>query len=382
MKIVYVITRLDRGGSSESVKDLCVSLSKKNYRIVLIYGGDTFESFDFKAYHIKYLNREINLVNDIKSFFKIIKVFFIEKPDIVHTHTSKAGIIGRWACFFYKLFKNKKVKIFHTPRGHIFYGYFNPVKTFIFRIIEKITALITDKLIALTDGERDESIYFGVGNEKKWIVIPSGVSYNIKINNPNLKNEMDLDKFIVVGTVLRFEKVKGLEYFLKSIPLILSDLKNRDRVRFLVVGDGREKENIEKLIDILDVKKYLIFTGWREDVIDLISIMDIYVQPSLNEGMGRTIVYASLLSKPIVATSVCGIKSVVIDNKTGFLVRAKDIEQLGVAVMKLLNDEKLRVEFGQNAKKWVNELIDGWPRFSFEKSLYLLEKLYNESLMV
>ena len=116
----------------------------------------------------------------------------------------------------------------------------------------------------------------------------------------------------------------------------------------------------------------------KDDIPEIISIMDIYVQPSLNEGMGKTIVIASMLSKPVVATSVQGIPDVIIDGKTGILVPPGNSKLLAEAILKFVNDESLRKEFGEGSRKYVSELVDGYPRFSVERMVFLLEKLYNE----
>ncbi|MEF3280985.1 MAG: glycosyltransferase family 4 protein [Elusimicrobiota bacterium] len=380
MKLIYIITRLDWGGSSENLIELAEGFYNEGNDIILIYGGSALRNFKFKSYHIPTLRREINLIYDLKTFWKIFNIIKKEKPDIIHTHTSKAGIIGRWTAFFYNLTHFRRIKIIHTPHGHIFYGYFNRLKSYLFLFIEKISSLITDKLIALTENEKKESINFGVAKEDKWLVIPSGISYDIKIANRNLKKELLIseDK-IVAGTAGRLEKVKGMEYFVRSLKylmniLMLNDI-NKDIV-YLIVGDGSELNYLKEISLKDNVSSKIIFTGYRKDVVDLINIMDIYVQSSLNEGMGRAVVIAELLSKPVIASNVCGLKDLVQDGYNGFLVESQNSLQIAIKIYDLIKDEELRIKMGKNSFDFINREEDGFKKYSFERCFYLHKKLY------
>ncbi len=385
MKIIHIITRLDKGGSAENVLETCryFSLGKsplsRSYDIIIIYGGKTKIDFEFPivSYYVSELQRNIFLFKDLVAFLKLVKIIKKEKPNIVHTHSSKAGILGRTAAFFLKLiYPNfKDLKIIHTPHGHIFYGYYNKLFTKVFVILEKFVSLITDKLIALTEGEKEESLKYGVGKKDKWVVIHSGVNLDFgKIKN--LRSELGVDnETLIVGTVARLEPVKGVVYFVESIPIILNSIKEK-KVFFLIVGDGTQKKIIETKIKKFNLQHKVKLVGMREDVVDLINTMDIYVQPSLNEGMGKTIVLASALGKPVVATKVQGIPSVVINCKTGLLVSPKDPQGLAEGILKLINEPHLRVELGTNGKNFVTAKVNGYAKFSIERMIYLLEKLY------
>jgi len=258
--------------------------------------------------------------------------------------------------------------------------------------LERITAKITDKLIALTEGEKNESLSFGVGKEQQWVIIPSGIDYNLELKVSNklrdlsrnlrdseLKEKLGISKnSIVIGTVARLEPIKGIRYLVDAAKIILSLPSSYllPSSYFLIVGDGSERKFLEEKVEKLGLKDKFIFTGMRDDVAELMSIMDIYVQPSINEGMGKTIVLAELLGKPVVATNVQGIPSVIINNETGILVPPKDPQKLAEVIVKLINDENLRTKMGENAKKWVYKIFDGYPQFSIERMLFLLENLY------
>ena len=369
-KIVYIITRLDKGGSAENVIDICDRMNSEKYEVILIYGkGSRPLRADYRVFYVPELVRNISLFKDIIAFWKIYCLIKKIKPDIVHTHTSKAGFVGRWATWLLRT-----TKIVHNPHGHIFYGYYGKLKTALFVLLERLTAKITDKLIALTDGERNESLAFGVGKSHQWSVIHSGVELKeIRDKRLEIRKKLNIpENSIIIGTVARLDPIKGIKYFVEAIPL----LTYFTTLTFLIVGDGSEKKSLEFRVESLGIKGKVIFTGMRDDVSDLISIMDIYVQPSLNEGMGKTIVQAMMLGKPIIATNVQGIPSLIKDGERGILVPSKNSQAIADAIKKLLSNKEISQKVSANAKKWSTEIVDGYPRFSVERQLYLLNRLY------
>ncbi len=396
MKILHIITRLSRGGSAENVLICCDRFSSgrvplmTDYEVVLVYGGEKInflkKNVVYKIYHLPELVRDVSVLKDIISFCKIYKIISKENPDIVHTHSSKAGILGRWATFFYNWkiqIRNykKKVKIIHTPHGHIFYGYYDKIKTLIFVLLEKFTARITDKIVALTKGEKNESIKFGLGKKEQWVIIPSGVDYKLRIKDykvEKLKKEFGIqNNDLIIGTVARLEPVKGVKYFIDAIKIITDyKLPIVDYCKFLIVGDGIERKFLEEKSRKLKVNNKIIFTGMVDYVVEVMSVMDIYVQPSINEGMGKTIVIASMLGLPIVATKVQGIPDVVIDKITGFLIKPKSSKEIAKAIMDLIMDENLRKKLGSEGIKWVRKVVNGYEQFSIDRMLYDLERLY------
>jgi len=409
IKVIHIITRLDKGGSAENVLITCKELDKNKYDTILVYGLSQGISCQLpvRNYKVDELVREISPLKDVVAFWKIYKIIKNEKPEIVHTHSSKAGFLGRWAAWLSRItsYKLQATKVIHTPHGHIFYGYYGKLKTLLFLFLERLTAKITDKLIALTEGEKKESLNFDVGKPDQWTVIHSGVNppglpfskgggtleklskdgFVIGTQSRFFKGGSALDNFskngLVIGTVARLEPVKGVKYFVEAIPMIFNLLTFSPShfLTFLIVGDGSERKILENKVEKYGLKDKVIFTGMREDVLDLISTMDIYVQPSLNEGMGKTLVQAMYLSKPVVATNVQGIPDVVIDGETGILVQPERPDLLASAIVKLIEDQNLRKKMGEKGFQYVNEKIDGYPRFSIERMIFLLEKLY-ESL--
>ena len=378
-KILEIITRLDMGGSSEVVLSICKNSDKQKYEPILLCGyGEKAENLDkyYSTRIIPELVRNISPLEDLNAFFKIYGIIKKEQPDIIHTHSSKAGFLGRWAGWLYNITQNKNVKIIHTPHGHVFYGYFGRFKSSIYVALERMTAKITDRLVAITEGERDESLNYGIGKIGQWDIIHGGVkSLPEKLSDVREKLKISKDD-LIIGTVARLEPVKGVKYFAEAIRVI--DMKYPSLTcKFLIVGDGSERKKIEAIINKSGAKDKVILTGMRGDVPDLISAMDIYVQPSLNEGMGITIVFAQFLGKPIIGTKVQGIPSLIKDRERGLLVPPKNPQKLAEAIVELVKNKKLREKIAGNSKKWATESINGYRRFSEERMIHLLTELYD-----
>jgi glycosyltransferase involved in cell wall biosynthesis len=380
--IIHIITRLEPGGSTQNTIASC-EYQSKDYRVILIAGAG-FKPKEKLSSNIEFislpsLSRELCLLKDIKAFKDIYTLISTYKPKIVHTHTSKAGILGRWAAAFYN-WKNKNPRtiIVHTPHGHVFYGYFGTIKTFIFKQIEIFTAKLTDYFIALTEGEKRESISFGIGNIKKWSIIHSGIKFGSNSYlNPKSEFKFTKDE-IIIGTVARLEHVKGVEYFIRAAEdLIKKNLSKK--IKFLVVGNGELKEKLIKLSLDKGLEGKIIFTGFREDVYNCMAAMDIYIQPSLNEAMGRTIIQAQYMKLPIIASKVCGIVNLIQEGKTGFLIMPKDYKALANAAEILIEDEAKRYEMGKNAKKFMSEKdYTGYTQYSEESMNIKLKDLYGK----
>lgn len=433
-KILHIITRLDAGGSARSVLSVCSGV-RGRYSVVLASGSSDSRSrslareADVVVETVPSLRREISVLRDLAALVSLVALIKKTAPDIVHTHTSKAGFLGRWAAFFCNITRrprcggHPRIKIVHTPHGHIFYGYYGKIKTELFLIAERLSALITDVFVALTDGEKNETFARGVGKPEQWTVIHSGVEINPPVS-PFTKGGVEGQKknkdgiiipvspffkggkeggfkireslnipenALVIGTVARLEKVKGVEYFVRAAPLILdafarspSPSSSQGRhyssgdIYFLVVGDGTLRGRLENLAAGLSAREKIIFAGARDDVFDMINAMDFYVQPSLNEGMGRTIVEAMYLAKPIVAAKVQGIPDLIKDGETGLLSPSANPGALAGAVVRLMNDETLAARLGRAALDFSTEQIAGGGRFSVERMIYLHEKLYEK----
>jgi len=331
-KIVHIITRLDMGGSAQNTLQTCLGLSNESYQMLLVYGLSlesemtTSERQEVdrqlrmaarkgvKVICIPSLVRRMDPVQDAIAFCSLWRMLVQEKPAIVHTHTSKAGILGRWAAFFAGV-----PIIIHTPHGHIFNGYFSPVLTKCFTIAEKISALITDRMVALTNRERDEHLDQGVGTNEKFMTIHSGVELDrfihLDVDIKAKKRELGIpEDYNVIGTIGRLVTIKGQRYLIEAAKSVI---KKIPRTVFIFVGDGDLKGELEEQAQDLGIRKNIIFAGWTSDVAEVIRTFDIFAFPSLNEGMGKALVEVMAACKPVVASKVGGIIDLVKDGVNG-----------------------------------------------------------------
>ena len=298
----------------------------------------------------------------------------------MHTHTSKAGALGRLAASLANLQTAKPAVIIHTPHGHLLYGYYGPVKTFVFRLAERFLAAFTDHFIALTEGEKRESAAAGIGYPEKWTVIHSGV----ELRTPAVPaRKLDLGfaaDEVVIGTVARLEPVKGVEYFIRAAALLKESIP-AVKLRFVVIGGGELETNLRSLADSLGLEKTVLFTGFRDDAAALLGALDIYAQPSLNEAMGRAPLEAQAQGLPVVASAVCGLPDILKEGVTGLLVKPGDPAALAAALETLALSRELRARMGAAARAWALAKDEtGFSRFGPESMNAKLIKFYGEVL--
>lgn len=376
IKIAQVITRLDWGGSPDIFRVLCSRLDPELYDITLIIGDtkaptqktkEFLEGFKGRTVIIPQLKRDIDPVNDIAAFRRLYSIFRKGRFDIVHTHTAKAGALGRMAASF-----AGAPVIIHTPHGHNLYGYFSPAASAMIAGTEKFLTRFTDEIIALTELERSDYISSGVAGDGKVSVIYQGLELD-KFTRDwksafNLKNVLKIrPEDRVVGLVGRLEPVKGSDVFIEAAALII---KKRPDVRFVVAGEGSLRSVMEKRAAELGISASIIFAGWREDIPDVISLMDIMVLPSLNEAVGIALIEAQAEGIPVVASRVGGVPEVVRDGKTGILVPPSDPAAIADAVIGLLDDKPKCAAMGEAGKAWVRD------RFKAEDMVKKTSELY------
>lgn len=385
-KILHIITRLDRGGSAEDVLYNCIHFQNENYISKIVYGKTInlsqklvpeAKTLSIEFLYVPSLRRNINLFFDISAFIRLYSIISKEKPDIVHTHTSKAGILGRWAAWAYNLTHKSKSRIFHSTHGHVFYGYYNKIISFIFILVEKISAFITDKILVLTENEIIEHIQNGIGKKEQFYIVHSGIEYKTNCES-NLRKKFSINpNSIIVGSAGRFDPVKGFSYLIEAVKILESKNINSNIV-YLLIGDGSEINLLKQKVKDYKIQNNVIFAGWQNNIEDYLAIIDIYVQPSLNEGFGKTIVIAQMLEKPVIATKVQGIVSLINDMESGILVKPANPQALCDAIIMLAQNKELRKKLAVNARKNVFEIEQGtmFPKYSIEYMNYLLEKLY------
>lgn len=377
-RILHLITRLDRGGSAENTVLTVSGLQRKGYHVTLVSGQTLDPSLKLAELdwqrgegwtEIPQLVRRINPIRDIKAFFKIYALIKRGRFQIVHTHSSKAGILGRLAA------KLVGVPIVvHTPHGHVFYGYYGRILSHLFLLLERIWAEFTDRIVTLTERGKQEHIQLKVAPANKFTVIPSGVEFKdfleVQKGSPALRQELGLASGErIVGSVGRFVPIKGYRYFLEAAKEIV---EQRSDVLFLSVGDGPLEQELKAFAEASGIASRVVFAGYRKDVAEIMALMDVFVLPSLNEGMGKVLVEAMAEGKPVVATKVGGIPELVSDNLTGILCPPKDSHALAEAILKLLRNKELARRMGAEGRKRV------YPQYDAKVMVEKIERLYAE----
>ncbi|MFH1824886.1 MAG: glycosyltransferase family 4 protein [Candidatus Firestonebacteria bacterium] len=359
-KILHIVTRLEYGGTLENILTLVNGLSIDYENILLLGRKNTAmlrvkecsNKNNFKVIYINELVREINPFYDLKALLKIYKIVKKISPDIVHTHTSKSGFLGRIAA---RMAGCRKVV--HTPHGHIFYGYFGEFKTFIFVLLERIMAKVTDKIVVFSKSEIKDHLRLKIGKKKQFIVIPNGININkfekVKINVNLKKKELGInmnDK--VIGVIGRLSVVKGHIYFLKAMRDVIKAIRY---VKVIVAGSGELEKELKQNANDLNLQDNVLFIGNRNDVPEILKICDLVVLPSLNEGFGLAIAEAGAAGKPVVATRVGGIPEIIKENETGLLVNPKNVVNLSRKIIYCLKNPAMANKMGFAGRKHIKD---------------------------
>lgn len=345
-KSFHIITRMTRGGAQENTLATVAYLQKLEYDVLLITGPSWSREGEILSEAIESgvpvmilpeLCREIRPFDDILALCKLMAFMKRARVSLVHTHTSKAGLLGRLAAFLCKV-----PLIVHTPHGHVFHSYFSLPKAKLFLLLERMASFWCHAMIALTESEKKEHSAARVGAPGMWHVIPSGVNekkfddYSELILRHTRQKLGIPEPAKIVAFVGRLALIKGPRYFVEAMPLIL---QKYPETRFLMVGDGDELPFLEQRVRALGITDRVCWAGQTDRVAEYFALADVLVVPSLNEGMGRVIVEAGLYAKPVVASKVGGIPDLIRHHETGWLVTPRNAAEIANAVNALLGDE-------------------------------------------
>lgn len=349
IKVLRIITRLNVGGPAIHTVLLTRWLNPDLFESVLVAGevgenegdmGYLAQEYGVEPIFISGLGREISVFQDIGAFFRLLSLILKEKPDIIHTHLGKAGTLGRLAgavCKFVLIFKGKKIKIFHTFHGHFFYGYFGPVKTRVFKYIEKVLAVFCDRLIVLSESQKEDIVRkYGVVPERKVEIIPLGFDFKFIEDSEGrggwLKKEAGLGKGEkLVGIVGRLTAIKNHRLFLNGASIYIKG-GGAVPARFLIVGDGELKRELEEYAKRLGIDDRVTFTGWVKDMGEVYDALDLLALTSNNEGTPVTVIEAMASGIPVVATAVGGVPELLGGDYKGGIADGVDIAERGLMI--------------------------------------------------
>lgn len=308
-----------------------------------------------------------------EALIKLIRLINIEKPDIVHTHTAKAGTLGRIAA---KL--TGVPVIIHTFHGHVFHSYFGFFKSKFFLWLERLLAKFTNVIITVGEQQRREIIQYKVAEPEKVVSISLGLDLKPFINtktDPNkLRRELSLPRqTLLVGIVARLVPIKNHLCFLESTRLIL---QNFDNVRFLIIGDGELRTYLEQKTRDLGLESRVIFMGFQHDLVKIYTGLDIVILSSFNEGLPVALIEAMAAGKPVISTNVGGVGDLILDGDNGLLVPSNDPMALAEAILYLLRNPERRKMMGDAGKK------KAYPLFDKNRLLGDIDKLYRKLIKI
>ncbi len=365
MRILHLITRMDGGGSAVNTLLSATGQAGEGHNVVLACGLSTESGMSeaekrvvaegierFRAAGGDYrivpsLMREIGW-GDL-SAYREIRVLLCEGFDIVHTHTSKAGVLGRLAA------AGRGGALVHTPHGHIFHGYFSAATTKLFAAIERWLAGRTDALIALTAAERDDHLQLGIGQATQWFVVPSGVDIDAVAKRVQTWRQANPDAAMWDAvSVGRLVPVKGMGRLLAAWALVC---ERRPDARLAIVGDGGLRGELKAQAEALGIAGNIHFAGWC-DPVPYLAAAKRFVLLSLNEGMGRVVVEAMAAELPCIVADVCGLRELV-DEHIGACVDGDNAERVAGYLLAEYGDDVRRAA-GERARHYaVQAMLDG-----------------------
>jgi glycosyltransferase involved in cell wall biosynthesis len=382
IRVLRVIARLNVGGPALHVTYLARGLAGRGYETTLVAGdvarGEASMSFVAEQAGVEIvtlpgLSRELSPVRDALAAIRLARLIRKVRPDVVHTHTAKAGAVGRTAAL---LAGTRRPVVVHTFHGHVLRGYFGTGGTLLFRAIETVLARASHRLIAVSPEVRDELVALHVAPREKFSVIRLGIELEPRVRfdgdpaEVRRRHGIQEGKF-VVGWFGRMTAVKRTDDLLT----MLAGVRERGvDALLLLVGDGDDRERLEQRAHDLGLARSCLFLGYQEDVAPWYAICDAVVLTSASEGTPVTIIEALAAGRPVVATKVGGVPDVVDEGETGFLVRPHDTHALAERLEILAGDPVRRRAMGELGRERVLE------RYAVERLVDDVDALYRELL--
>lgn len=369
IKVLRIIARMNVGGPAVQISNLMRGLDPKIFDQKLITGYCEQNEIDYLELNapeipctrIKGFGRRVSPKEDLLAFFYLAREIKRFKPDYIHTHTAKAGVLGRAAA----ILVFSRAKLIHTFHGHLLHGYFSPFKTKLVVLIEKLLATRSTTLVSVGEQVRNDLLAAGVGRQDQFRIIPPGVYLGAIPKSHLIRTSLDIPESATVITFLgRITKVKRPDRF-AQVALQIS--KQTPNIYFLIVGSGELEEILKNELSTISPK--VKFLGWRNDIENILEATDIMLLTSDNEGTPVSAIQAGMAGIPTVSTNVGSVSKIIEDGVSGILTSlnpSEIVEQL----QKLIRDTKLRQTLGERAK------LDITERFSVSQLIKKHEEIY------
>ncbi len=361
------------GGVAVLVDNLLENIDSSIFETLLVTGSCESPEVDYldgKCSSYRYVrltrfHKTLNVIDDVASFFTLMRTIRDFRPDIIHTHTSKAGLFGR----FISRLISPKTKVVHTFHGHLLVGYFNPLKLFVVKLFEKFLGMLSDSLIAMGTEVRDDLIAAGIAPKQKFSVFFPGLKMPDFPDRNIAISALGVDQNDLHCTFIgRLTKIKRPDRLLEVARIVSQKNPN---LKFLVVGDGDLAAEMKQTAVIQNLP--IEFLGWRSDIPTVLSATDVLILTSDNEAVALTLIEASQAGVPVVTTPAGSVRDIAVDGENGF-VTGFDAESIAVGVVKLIENPDLRRKMGEAGQKRAKEL------FSISHMVESHESLYQELL--
>lgn len=382
MKIVHIITRLIVGGAQENTLLSCEGQHYRGHEVTLITGpslgpeGSLMErasSYGYRVEVVDAMRRAILPGKDYRTYRWLVNRLRELKPDVVHTHSSKAGIIGRWAAH-----KAGVPAVIHTIHGLAFTASTRRAVNHAYRLLEKWTAPVTTRIVCVADAMRDQSLAARIGKPEQYVTVYSGMDVKPFLNPPIPRQQTRArlglaDDYVAVGTIARLFYLKGHDDLLDLAPRLCGEYP---QLRFFWIGDGLLRADFERRIAEMGLQDRFILTGLvpPSKVPELTAAMDILVHPSRREGLARALPQGQLAGCPVVTYDIDGNREGLIEGKTGFAIEPFDQQKLSEALEVLLSDADKRHVMGQAGREFAV------ARFGADVMVDALEAVYRDAL--
>lgn len=381
IRVLRVVGRLNVGGPSIHVVNLAAGLDPDRFEHLLVVGRESRAEGSMLDYalsrnvwprRIEEIVTSFSLApRDAKALKRLFSLMRDYRPHIVHTHTAKAGLLGRLAARLAGV-----PIVVHTFHGHVLHGYYGPAQNWALRKMERTLAWLSDRLVTVSEQVKKDLVDYKVAPAERITVIPLGLELepflNAEARRGEFRRELGLkDEEKLVGIVGRLFPIKNHALFLEAAARIVAA---NPTARFVIVGDGSLRMALEKQARQLGIDMRVRFIGWRSDLPRIYADMDVLVISSNNEGTPLSAIEAMAAGCPVVATRVGGVPDLISDGQNGRLVDPGDANGIGEAVLDLLRDPQAAKEIGRSA---MNSARD---RFHVKRLVGDIERLYRELL--
>lgn len=374
--VLHIITQGGPwGGAQKYIYDI-LQEAPENFEIQVAIGEINGEKSlqdklkgNISFHQLNYLRRKISILNDILAIFEISSIYNKKKPDIIHLHSTKAGIIGSFA----KIFSRTKAPIVYTAHGWVFNEKLSSWKKYIYVFLERITSRLKSKIIVLSKEDLKTAVNILGINDEKLVIIPVGINtaecnsftkqeaYEALYKKTKIKIDKNLFWIVVIAN---FYKTKSLDTFIFA----LSKLRSNN-IGCVIFGKGPEEEKITKIVKDNKMENSIFLVGFVENASKFLPAFDLFVLPSAKEGLPYTILEAQSQKIPVIATKVGGIPSIIEDKKTGFLVKSGDAVSLAETILFASKNKDLANCIAENA-------------FNNIQNKYSLKKMISEITLV